>query len=245
MRPILILAMLALAGCAAPVEDAPEPMTEEMPEPTPEPSELVLTLDPIPIGTQGSVTVAGSVSAPAQLTVQVVEENGRPASGAPVAIEASGAWNTTQEVGLGHTTFLVTATDGVQSVNQSLLAVRLYEASIAVVFRGDADLVSDRDETVLLDMGTLTSAPLYDGCDTQHPGEFVVHDALLQWQEQSDVAIEYSACGQFGFGINAIDDHESPGFWCYEVDGEAAEFGISLQPMGARMLWDDCALVLG
>lgn len=246
MRTWILTVALLLAGCTTPTTDRPaaqgnEPGDEADTAPNAtDTGPLTLLLDADRETTQNeTVTVAGEVDRRA--TVVIEDPNGTIAS-----FEANGTWGRKVGLDFGRTLLQITADDGRRAANATFLGIRLAEVTLAVTFRGDVDL-EDREDTVWIDVDSFPSRPMYAGCEQGHPGHHNVHDAMVAWTDQHDVDVTYGDCSEFGVSVEAIEGHESPGFWCYDRNGEAAEQGISLEPMdsGDTVAWDDCALVLG
>jgi hypothetical protein len=88
---------------------------------------------------------------------------------------------------------------------------------------------------VLFDPARLSSAPMYEGTDTERATTYTVHDLMVDWTAQTGIPVEYSDPGAFGFGVNAIDgvgqplSSSLPPYWCYTLNGDTADLGISLQ----------------
>jgi hypothetical protein len=101
-------------------------------------------------------------------------------------------------------------------------------------------------DIVWYDPDELASAPLYNGTSATHPPTANVHDLMVAWERQSGKAIDYSAPTSFGFGVDAIDGvgqpltSSAPPYWCYTLNGQTAELGISAQELapGDIVTWE-------
>ena len=128
----------------------------------------------------------------------------------------------------------------------SVVAVRLGEYTVEVDYGGYPGY-EDSQDVVLLDPDALLSAPRYEEQGAEHPGFAIVHDLLLAWQDATGNSVEYSWSAEFGaYSVNRINEAGNPvtsalpPWWCYRVNGERADLGISLQPIapGDVVAWD-------
>ena len=112
--------------------------------------------------------------------------------------------------------------------------VALSEATFNVVFTAEPGHTATSHK-VLFDPARLSSAPMYEGTETERATTYSVHDLMVDWTAQTGIAIEYSGPGAFGFGVEKIDgvgqplSSSLPPYWCYTINGETADLGISLQ----------------
>lgn len=240
-RWALLIVALLLAGCSDPAA-APEPAA---PPPDASPvapaSPLNLTLETSAGSTQtAAFTVSGSVEREASITLT--------SGSMRRSFTANGSWSASLELKPGLNAITVAADAGAVHETATLDVVRVMPFSVQVTYRGDIGM-EDRNDTFWFDITARLSrqSGAYDGCSQQHPGHANVHDALIGWTLATGHGVTYGDCGDFGVSVEAIEGHESPGFWCYEINGEAAEFGITLQEVSAGdvVSWDDCAIVLG
>jgi len=83
-----------------------------------------------------------------------------------------------------------------------------------------------------------------------------VHDVMAAWEAQHDHAVAYSYSSSFNsFSVERIDGEGNPlsagepPWWCYQVNGEYASQGISIQRFtsGDIIAWDlgTCGGVMG
>jgi len=270
MRAVLVvpvlIALVVLAGCAGPDTGSPDGPTapaapsdadrgptegttgagaapKERPPSTAQTAPRLVLEAPTATTKEASILLRGSVDRPA--LVSIASQEG---PDLPEPFEADGPWSVRLALPHGTTAYTVRADDGAAASEATFTAVRLAKATVQVTYRGDLGL-QDRDDTFWFDVDALASRDSghYDGCSQQHPGHANVHDAMMEWTAGTGREVRYGACGDFGVSVEAIEGHESPGFWCYAVNGEPAEFGITLQPFRPDdvVAWDDCALVLG
>jgi hypothetical protein len=162
--------------------------------------------------------------------------------------ERNGVWTVEVPLSFGRTVLHVTATAGgagEASTHATVEVVREGAATMQVFFRGETERI-DRDEAVWFDPSTLASAPAYEtACDFERPQTFTLHDLLVVWSAQTDIAVDYAPCdARYGYYVDAIDGHASPGFWCVDLNGAETEVGASAVPIhpGDVVTWDDCAV---
>ncbi len=225
---ILTIALLAAAGCAedAPVDDGPvvgAPVDSN--ETTLPPLSLGLNQDVVVLQGTDTVTINGTVSDGAvvaisydgDLTAEVTVDNG--------------TWTSTFTVPFGHTQVQVFADDGVDAIQQNLTVKRNMQLTVTID-HDPAQGKEDRTDTFYWDHGGLRSLrddASYDGCAQPHPERPNAHDALLDYSDIIGVPITYTDCGSFGVSVDDVDSVDyGPLGWCFNVNGEAAEFGISL-----------------
>ncbi len=91
------------------------------------------------------------------------------------------------------------------------------------------------------------SAPAYAEQGAQHPGFPIIHDLMAAWETATGNTVEYAWSDSFGaYSVNRINGAGNPvtaslpPWWCYKVNGERVELGISLQPIapGDVVSWD-------
>ncbi len=242
MRSIAIVVALLLAGCAEPTPETPAPEPEA---PAHEDMEaLEMTVTGPSVVREPTVKVNVTVNHAAIVTLSYDHAQWP----APTPVNVSDKASFGFDVPFGHTLITVVADDGRMTVNETLLIVREASVTVKVVYRGDVGL-SDHDDTFWYDMAALPSLATgaYTGCQQGHPGTPNVHDAMVAWEAATGNDVGYGACGSFGVPVNDINGHANPGYWCFEVNGEASETGITLAEVapGDEIVWDDCALVLG
>ena len=239
MKILALAALFLLAGCtdAGDVDKATPALDKIPPTSTPP---LVVTFDPLPDPAPERLVLTGTVTSGAVVSIAVLDGDVVVAGG-DATIDGD-AWSFEIDVPVGQSIVEATADDGVGTASANVTLRRLAKMAFEANFRGDIPARADRADAVMVDSDDFSSLPMYEGCAVGHPGHFTVHDALVQWSAATDVTISYGACGPFGHGVDAIDGYENPGDWCYLIDGEAAEFGISTQAVapGQTVTWDDC-----
>ncbi len=225
MKAILAILLLALAGCTEPVNETAAP---EMPEPAPatparDPLELTTDVD-IVVLHGDTLTVNGTVTPGALVDVAYLDL-------APTVTVDNGTWSVTVKPDFGHTLLNITADDGVETTTQSVLIKRHMLLTVNIN-HDPAQGKQDRSDDIYWDHGGLRSLhedASYQDCEQPHPGRPNAHDALLDYVDITGVNIDFSDCGSFGVSPSNIDDIDyGPLGWCFNVNGEAADFGISL-----------------
>lgn len=228
MRTIAIILLLALAGCTDPdaVQDtaAPTPDIADDQNETAQPTPLVLRVDVQEIVLQGEDAVAFNYSVGGDATVTITQDGETVYTGNP-STGFSGP------VDVGHTTFNITADDGIATQSAEIL-VKRYMALTVEIDHDPAQGKQDRSDMIYWDFGGLRSLhedESYQGCEQPHPERPNAHDALLDYVDATGVTIDFSDCGSFGVSPSNVDGIDyGPLGWCFEVNGETAEFGISL-----------------
>lgn len=235
----LLAAAFALAGCS---DASPSPDAEAASSTT---SNAPLALDPAPLGatvdppapTQGeTATLTGSVNHAARVSID----------GGPSLDVAEGRWTlTSPSLAFGHTPAVVRIDDGVHLVAVNVTFVRLAQGTFEATYTA-YPMHDDLRTTIWYDPGVLASLPQYAGKGTARADTFSVHDFMTAWTMQTATEITYTYSEAFGFGVSHIDGigqpvtAGAPPYWCYKVNGESADLGISLQTMtpGDTITWD-------
>ncbi|HUR25941.1 MAG TPA: DUF4430 domain-containing protein [Candidatus Thermoplasmatota archaeon] len=239
--PVLVLALaFALAGCSDGGGKVREPTSSSTSS-----SVLPLTVDPAPLGatvdppapTQAeTATVTGSLNHDARVSID----------GGPSIDATAGRWTlASQPLPFGHTPAKVRIEDGTHSVVVNVTFVRLASGTFEALYTA-YPMHDDISSLVWYDPGVLAASPLYEGKGTARAATFSVHDFMEAWSAQTTREIDYSYSESFGFGVNRIDgigqplDSSAPPYWCYKLNGESADLGISLQPMapGDVVTWE-------
>ncbi len=206
----------------------------------------------VPQPTSGeSVTLTGTVDRPTSLefTVLAVAPGGRPPHDPDAYVQADveGDWNV--EVPLkriGQSQVLVSPADAAGSAQVSVTAVRLGTYTFEVLYGGYPGQ-ADSTDAVLMDPDAFLSAPAYAEQGAQHPGFPIIHDLMAAWETATGNTVEYAWSDSFGaYSVNRINGAGNPvtaslpPWWCYKVNGERVELGISLQPIapGDVVSWD-------
>lgn len=238
MKPTLATLLLlaaALAGCAQ--STAPE-TTSSVPTATatdlPQEIELlVLTVNP-PAATQNeTLTLTGTVSRAAQVSVGAEK------------VQAEGSWSLAVAVAFGRTNLTVLADDGTATASANITAIRLASATVEIHYNtlGKQDTV----DLVWYDPSAFASAVLYAGRDVAHPPHANVHDLMVTWTQATGVEVVYGYSNGIGFSVQSIDGVGTGlgiptldnSYWCYEYNGASADFGITSQELqpGDAVLW--------
>ena len=246
IAPTLLLALLvALAGCSQGGTEDPTDLPSSLSASASSSSVAPLAMDPNPIGvtvdppapTQTeTATVTGSVNQAARVSID----------GGPGIDVQAGRWSLeSQPLAFGHTPAKVRVEDGVHSVGVDVTFVRLASGTFEALYTA-YPIHDDTSDVVWYDPGTLASLPLYEGKGTARADTFSVHDFMAAWSAATGREVEYSYSESFGFGVNKIDgvgqplDSSAPPYWCYKLNGETADLGISLQTMapGDVVTWE-------
>lgn len=209
-----------------------------------------LQVDPVAPTQADSAVLRGTVAGPTTLQVMrsnaYLDESGRQVIGDAISyttqVEADGAWEVTVPLDIGGNAFEVFEPDGAYA---SLTIVRLASATFEAIYTASPDHEATTD-TVWYNPLVLSSKPLYAGTDADRAASYSVHDLMVDWTAQTGTPIEYGGPGAFGFSVNRIDgvgqplDSSLPPYWCYVVNGEAADVGISLQTVrpGDVVTWE-------
>jgi hypothetical protein len=242
---LALVVALALAGCSqdgGPGGDSQD-LTSSAASSS---SEAPLLLDPAPLGvtvdppapTQAeTATLTGSVNQAARVSID----------GGPGTDVEAGRWTlVSQPLDFGRTPAVVRVEDGVHSVTADVVLVRLAPMTVQVTYTMAVPAHPPSEHTLWMDLDAFSSAPLYEGKARPHPGFANVHDAMATWSAQTGTPVEYSYHESFDFGVNKIDgvgqplDASAPPYWGYEVNGETADLGITLQPLapGDVVSWE-------
>ncbi|MEK6975669.1 MAG: DUF4430 domain-containing protein [Candidatus Thermoplasmatota archaeon] len=242
LSPLLALVLTlaaALSGCVA--DDSPNALPEaglgaDAGNVTAAPTPVLLTVD-APAPTQGDmIMLTGTLDRAARLSV----------TGATSIDAAAGPWMVHVTLEFGRTLLTVIADDGVVSSQANVTAVRLASATFEAKFTAAVPPHPDISELVWYDPDELASSALYNGTPATHPPAANVHDLMVTWERQSGKTIEYSAPASFGFGVNKVDGvgqpltASAPPYWCYTLNGETADLGISAQELapGDVVTWE-------
>lgn len=195
-----------------------------------------LTVDAPAPTQQDMLMLTGTLDRAARLSVT---------GAAPLDAQA-GPWMVHVPLEYGHSNLTIIADDGEATSTQTVVAIRLASATFEAKFTMAVPPHADLSDLVWYDPDELASAPLYTGTSATHPPEANVHDLMVTWERQSGKAIEYSSPGAFGFGVNKIDGvgqpltASAPPYWCYTLNGETADLGISAQTLapGDVVTWE-------
>ena len=167
--------------------------------------------------------------------------------GGPAIDVEAGRW--TLESGpldFGRTAAVVRVQDDVHDVPVDVTFVRLAPVTVEVLYTMAVPPHSASEHSIWVDVDAFASAPQYADKPRPHPGHANVHDALVTWSTQTGIAIEYSYDPSFDFGVVRIDgvgqplSSEAPPYWCYKLNGETPDLGITLQPLtpGDVVTWE-------
>lgn len=240
-RAFLAVLLVALAGCSdAPPE--PEPPADSTPVVTAvEPDPVRLTVDvPAPVEDQ-QLTLTGTVDRTVELEIGIGD-----ATRASMTV-GPGEWAIDVELDFyGEQPVDVIVNDDGTYVFQSVPVNALAPAQVTLDF-GATSSTPSTDDTVWVDMTRFASEPDYDAQGGRHPDMVTVHDVMVTWEAATGHDVEYSYSERYSaFSVERIDgegnglDAGEPPWWCFDLNGERADFGISLQPFtpGDRIDWD-------
>ena len=191
------------------------------------PVPLLLTVAPLAATQNDTITVKGTVSRAAQVSIGTV------------SAQATSAWNLVVPVEFGHSNLTVVADDGQASARLTVVAIRLASATMEVVYTAAVPPHPSSMHTVWYDPDGFASKSMYADKPRPHPGYANVHDVMVSWTEQTGTLVEYGYDDAFDFGVNAIDGvgnpltASAPPYWGYEVNGATADLGITLQAVTA------------
>jgi plastocyanin len=200
-----------------------------------------IQLEPLAPTQEDKVMLKGTVDGPAALTV-IASRSGGDVIAFQQSVQAEGAWSLTVPLDPGHNDVEVFDADGGYG---NLTVVRLVLATFEAVYTASPGHDASSD-AVWYDPDALLSAPMYEGTDADRASQFTVHDFMVAWTLLTGTPIEYGGPGAFGFSVNRIDgigqplDSSLPPYWCYTINGQSADLGISLQPVtpGDIVTWE-------
>lgn len=157
-----------------------------------------------------------------------------------------GNWTVTASMlAHGHTVLTFTADNGHASTQANTTVARWMQVTVEVRYKG-APGATDRTDVVLFDPMAFASAPAYEGQTVAHPGHATVHDAMVEWTEDTGVAVAYDYHPTFAYAVRQIGGIGAPvsglpaQAWCYEINGSSAPLGISTMAVtdGDVMTWN-------
>lgn len=196
----------------------------------------LLRVDPVQPTQAGSATLTGSVARDATVSVR----NG------PSTQAKKGAWSLSVPLAdFGQTRVTLVADDGTATQAVDLVLVRLASATFETKYTA-YPAHEDGSDLVWYDPSAHASLSMYDGKSAPRTDQFSVHDLMVDWTAQTSTAIDYGYSESFGFSVSKIDgvgqpvDASLPPYWCYKVNGQTADYGISLQPLmpGDVVTWE-------
>lgn len=199
-------------------------------EPGTSTEDVGLTVQP-PMPTRGDrITLNGTLGRAATLSI-----------GSDSRELAAGDWTFELPLEPGQTPVRIVADDGRATQAIDLVLVRLAPATLSAEFTSALPPRAAIADTIWFDIDALLAAPLHDGKGIPHPPHATVHDALVAWT-QAGRAVEVSYHESFAFGVESIDGHGALSDWCYTVNGENAELGITGQRFepGDVIHWSGC-----
>lgn len=182
-----------------------------------------LTVDAPAPTQQDMLMLTGTLDRAARLSVT---------GAAPVDAQA-GPWMVHVPLEYGHSNLTIIADDGEAASTQTVVAIRLAQATMEVVYTAAVPPHAPTTHVVWYDPGAFASASLYEEAGAEHPPITNIHDVMVTWTQQTGIAIEYGGPGSFGFSVNKIDGvgqpltASAPPYWGYEVNGETAPLGIT------------------
>lgn len=243
MRAVLLVLLVALAGCSDAPDAAPESPADSTPVVTPAGVDpLVFTVNtPEPV--EGLTwTATGTVDRAVTLDFAVSDGQANLFSVGP------GEWTADVELDVhGFNTVAVTAAADDGSFAELTLDVNALAPARLTLDFGSASSTPPTDDSFWVDMTTHASGPMYDDVGGRHPDMVTVHDVMVVWEAATGHSVDYSYSERYSaFNVERIDDEGNalsagePPWWCFDVNGERADFGISLQPFtpGDRIDWD-------
>lgn len=235
MKPVLasIVVLLLLSGCAEP-EPAGEPASSPSLTTSTSPSgptTLGLTVDAPAPTQQDMLMLTGTLDRAARLSV----------TGAKPIDAQAGQWTVQVPLEFGRTPVTVLADDGTSTARQELLLVRLAEATVRAEFASAIPPRDPLDVQLWIDIDEQASAPQYDGKGIPHPPHANVHDVMTVLDREGH-AVEFSYHESFAFGVESIEGQGAFSDWCYRVNGEIADLGITGQQFepGDEIEWFPC-----
>lgn len=256
LYPLLLSLLLLMAGCAAPGpgdaeaettdtdgatdadgDDGPDDATGPEAPATP-PTGWDLPPQP---QREAAIAVTGDADRPADLRLDLVEAD---TVTTLATASVQGPWSLEGALPYGQGTLRLRMDDGNGTWELHEDVVRLAHATLQVRYGGQPGH-EDTEHEVWLDVDAHDSAPMYAEEGDEHPGHANVHDLMVRWEQDGHGEVEYSHSGDFGFGVSRIDGAGSPlgssapPWWCFKVDGEHPETGISQQPFvpGSTVTW--------
>lgn len=242
MRAACVVLLVALAGCSGDASgpDAPVPQpTESGNQTAPAPTALRWTVD-AGTGTTKTDVLDVNVTVGRPVLVQVVA--------GPFSHEQEVNESAVVAVALdfGRTNVTITADDGINTVSESFMAVRLAPATFEVDY-GAASSKAEVHDDLWLDIHAFHSASMYEQEGGEHPGFPNVHDVMVFWEQETGHVVEYGYSQGFqSFSVSRIDGEgnpltaSAPPYWCYDINGEPASLGITLEPFtpGDTIRWE-------
>lgn len=244
IRPLALLMLFLLAGCAEPTSDAPATAQTgpepggELPEPqAPSAGSIEFASSVPPVTRDATVTLAINVSAPALVTVAWADTTTQQ--------DVEQFWNVTIDLAPGQTLLNVTVDNGQDSRTAQHTVVREVAGTVNMVYNGYPG-ASDSTDEIWINPDAHASAGHYEAEGAQHPGFANVHDLLVAWESQTGGTIDYGWSESFGFSVSQINGAgnpvtaSAPPWWCYEIEGRDSILGITLEPFepGMVMTWD-------
>ncbi|HUR26041.1 MAG TPA: hypothetical protein VM327_08535, partial [Candidatus Thermoplasmatota archaeon] len=166
--------------------------------------------------------------------------------GGPSVDVPAGRWSlTTQALDFGRTPSVVRVSDGVHSVSANVTFVRLAPFTLEVQY-GHYPGLTDSSTDLWMDPDTVPSAPAYEGKPAPHPAFANVHDVTVVWAAATGAELELAWSDVVdGYSVSKINgagnpvDSSIPPYWLLEVNGETADFGMTLMPAvpGDHIAW--------
>lgn len=196
-----------------------------------------LTVDPPAPTQQDMLMLTGTLDRDARVSV----------TGADPIDAKAGTWMVHIPLEYGQTPLVVTADDGAGSTKAQVVAVRLASATFEAKFTMAVPPHPDISDVVWYDPDEQASTPLYTAVGASHAEGATVHDLMVTWERQSGKAIDYTDAMSFeSFGVEGIDGvgqpltSDAPPWWCYKLNGQTSDFGISLQAIapGDVVTWE-------
>jgi hypothetical protein len=253
MRPTIVISLILVtvaAGCAGPS------ITGQDPEPPSDPTAQPGNQTDAPGVPQVEFTLLGEATTQAETVVYRVTTD-RPLPVTLVfngtvldSLVVAGTHEWTLQLPYGRRALNVTVeADGFTATDGRSL-VRLAPTALTIdycTFHPDhAGQRTVNEYEYWIDVDSRPSTPLYDEVGAEHADAFTAHDQLYVFEQETStpVDVEYSE-SLSGFFVEYIDgagnpaSSDAPPYWLYEVNGESASMGMSLQALrpGDAVRW--------
>ena len=241
-RAACVVLLVALAGCSGDASGPDAPVSQPTPsgdQTAPAPAALTLTVDAGTVATQAdALPVNITVGRPALVQVSAGDFSFEHEAEASVVVAVA--------LGYGRTNVTITADDGTSTARETFVAVRLAPATFEVDY-GVASSKAEIQDELWLDIHAFHSAALYTQQGGDHPGFANVHDVMVFWEQDKGHTVEYGYSEGFqSFSVSRVDGEgnpltaSAPPYWCYDINGEAASLGITLEPFtpGDTIRWE-------
>lgn len=195
----------------------------------------------------GTGSLGLAVEPPQPTRDTTIALNGTLAKAATLSVGAhrlaadAGPWTLDVPLDYGQTPVRIVADDGTTTEQRNLILVRLAPATVSAEFASAVPPRANIQDEVWLDIDAHLSAPDYEGRNQPHPPHANIHDVLVAWA-QAGRTLELSYHETFAFGVESIEGHGALSDWCYTLNGQTAELGITGQAFtpGDVIAWSGC-----